>query len=119
MFERVKATSRDEDDAITLITGYVPEDRSEDVKALAKANGWAYLVDDVSDEDNPPTKLRYKGLVRIIQPIYDILGTVPGYREYDISSWFLLFFSVFFAMIIGDAGYGLIFLIIAIVMNSS
>ena len=117
MFERVKATSRDEDDAITLITGYVPEDRSEDVKALAKANGWAYLVDDVSDEDNPPTKLRYKGLVRIIQPIYDILGTVPGYREYDISSWFLLFFSVFFAMIIGDAGYGLIFLIIAIVMN--
>jgi V/A-type H+-transporting ATPase subunit I len=27
-----------------------------------------------------------------------------------VSLFFLLFFSVFFAMIIGDAGYGLIFL---------
>ena len=82
-----------------------------------KATSWAYLIDDVADDEDPPTQLKYKGLIRIIQPIYDILGTVPGYREYDISSWFLLFFSVFFAMIIGDAGYGLIFLLIALVMN--
>jgi V/A-type H+-transporting ATPase subunit I len=38
------------------------------------------------------------------------MGTTPGYHEYDISIWFLLFFSLFFAILIGDAGYGLIFL---------
>ena len=117
MFERVKATSRDEQDRIVFISGYLPEDRCDDFRSLAKENGWAYLIDDVSDDEDPPTQLKYKGLIRIIQPIYDILGTVPGYREYDISSWFLLFFSIFFAMIIGDAGYGLIFLLIAVVMN--
>ena len=117
MYERVKATSQDEEGGLCLLSGYMPHECCDDFRALAKSNGWAYLIREVEDEDNPPTKLRYKGLIRIIQPIYDILGTVPGYREYDISSWFLLFFSIFFAMIIGDAGYGLIFLIIAIVMN--
>ena len=117
MFERVKATSQEEQNRIVFISGYLPEDRCDDFRSLAGENGWAYLIDDVADDEDPPTQLKYKGLIRIIQPIYDILGTVPGYREYDISSWFLLFFSVFFAMIIGDAGYGLIFLLIAVVMN--
>jgi V/A-type H+-transporting ATPase subunit I len=51
--------------------------------------------------ENPPA-------VRIIQPVFDFLGTVPNYREYDISSWFLIFFAIFFAMIFGDASYGTI-----------
>ncbi len=38
------------------------------------------------------------------------MGTLPGYEEKDISLWFLLFLSLFFAMLIGDAGYGLLFL---------
>jgi V/A-type H+-transporting ATPase subunit I len=42
------------------------------------------------------------------------MGTVPGYRELDISMWFLAFFSVFFAMLIGDAGYGAVLLILTI-----
>jgi V/A-type H+/Na+-transporting ATPase subunit I len=37
------------------------------------------------------------------------MGTVPGYKELDISLVFLCFFTVFFAMIIGDAAYGSIF----------
>ncbi len=40
-----------------------------------------------------------------------MLGITPGYREADTSMVFMLFFSVFFAMLIGDAGYGLIFLL--------
>jgi V/A-type H+-transporting ATPase subunit I len=38
------------------------------------------------------------------------MGTLPGYHEMDVSFVFLAFFSVFYAMIIGDAGYGLIFI---------
>ena len=116
-FECARATSQEADGKICYISGFMPEESTEVFRSLCKANRWAYLIADISDDENPPTKLKYKGLIRIIQPIYDILGTVPGYREYDISSWFLLFFSIFFAMIIGDAGYGLIFLIAAIVMN--
>jgi V/A-type H+-transporting ATPase subunit I len=42
------------------------------------------------------------------------MNTIPGYKEYDISFWFLMFFSLFFAMLIGDAGYGLLFMILAL-----
>lgn len=37
------------------------------------------------------------------------MGTVPGYYEFDISVLFLMFLSIFFGMIVGDGGYGLIF----------
>ena len=57
--------------------------------------------------------------VRLIAPVFDILGTVPGYREYDISFWFLGFFTLFFAMIIGDAGYGCLFLLTACLLYTS
>lgn len=118
MFERVKATSKDEADGrICLITGYVPEDRVEEVKRLAASQSWGYLVKEVEEDEEPPTKLKFRGMVRIMQPIYNVLGTLPGYREKDISFWFLIYFSIFFAMIIGDAGYGLLFLAIAVVMN--
>ncbi len=115
-FEDVKSTAFEDGDVI-YITGYIPEKDIETFKKEALSYTWAYLVDEIKDEDNPPTLVRYPGFVRIIKPVFDILGVVPGYREYDISTYFLLFFSLFFAMIVGDAGYGLIFLLVAIVMN--
>ena len=54
---------------------------------------------------------KYLKVSRLIKPVFDILGILPGYREPDISLWFFLFFTLFFAMIIGDAGYGCLILI--------
>ena len=52
----------------------------------------------------------------MVYPLTDFLGTVPGYNEYDISGWFLLFFSIFFGMIFGDGGYGLLVTIVALIL---
>ncbi|MBQ0072082.1 MAG: ATPase [Spirochaetales bacterium] len=112
LFEKVTATAEDAD-AISYITGYVPAVQQEAFKAFCKENKLAYLMDDPTEEENPPTQLRHKGIVRIIQPLFDVLGLVPGYREKDISKWFLAFMTIFFAMIIGDGGYGLLFVILA------
>lgn len=71
------------------------------------------MDDPAADDDKVPTKIKYTKVTRLIAPVFDILGTVPGYREYDISFWFLGFFTLFFAMIIGDAGYGCLFLLTA------
>ena len=116
LFRRAEGTFA-EDDSIIHIQGYLPAKDEDKLIACAKKNSWGYLIEDPSDEDLPPTLVNYKGPVRIIKPVFDILGTVPGYREYDISSYFLVFFALFFAMIIGDAGYGLVFLLAAIGMN--
>ncbi len=116
VYENAKSTAKNDGD-ILYITGYIPTKCIKTFKDGASKFSWAYLIDDIKDEDNPPTLVKYPGFVRIIKPVFDILGVVPGYREYDISTYFLLFFSIFFAMIVGDAGYGLIFLLLAIVTN--
>ena len=93
------------------LTGYVPLRRLDDLKAAARERGWGILADDPGAADGGvPTLIENNAFVRIIQPVFDFLGTVPGYREYDTSLWFLIFFCLFFAMIFGDAGYGALIL---------
>ena len=104
--------------ALVWLTGYVPADNVDEFKAAAAANRWAWAMDDpAGDDELVPTKVRYNKVTRLMVPIFDILGVVPGYREYDISFWFLAFFSLFFAMILGDAGYGVLLLIGAVILT--
>ena len=106
-----------EEDNLSLLCGFIPESDLPALKEAAKKHCWAYALDDPAEEDPVPTKVRYNKVTRIMKPVFEMLGTVPGYREYDISMWFLLFLSLFFGMIIGDAAYGVIFLIFSIVLN--
>ncbi len=116
LLDKVNATVSD-DEGISYITGYLPVSEEDAFRSWAKKNGVGYISDDPTEEENPPTKLNHKGFVRIIQPLFDMLGLVPGYREKDISRYFLIFMTLFFAMIIGDAGYGLLLVLVAVVMN--
>lgn len=97
---------------LSWLTGYVPCEDMANVALKAKAENWAYVASDPTEEDNVPTKLKNNKFVELIYPVTDFLGTVPGYNEYDISNWFLLFFTVFFGMIFGDAGYGFLMVVI-------
>lgn len=100
--------------ALCWLTGYVPTEDVAGVQAAAKEENWALVVSEPTEEDEVPTKLKNNKFVSLIYPVSDFLGTVPGYREYDISGWFLLFFCVFFGIIFGDGGYGLLMVIAAI-----
>ena len=100
---------------LSYLTGYVPCDDIAGLKAAAGVNGWALSLIDPEDSDEAvPTKLKNPGFVNLLNPITGFLGIVPGYREMDISPWFLFFFCIFFGMIFGDAAYGLILCLIAI-----
>ncbi len=99
---------REED--LVYLTGFIPEDGIPAFRKAADKGRWAYLLEDPREEDPVPTKLKNNRVVNMIKPIFQVLGTTPGYREYDISSYFLFFFAIFVAMIIGDAGYGMLFL---------
>ena len=105
------------DEDFVWIYGYMPEADVGAFKEKAKTDGWAWAIEDVDeDDDSVPTKMRYNKVTKLIEPLFDILGILPGYREQDVSLWFLLFFAVFVAMIIGDAGYGVLILIAAIAL---
>ena len=100
--------------ALCWLTGYVPVEDVAAVQAAAKEENWAVVVSDPAEEDEVPTKLKNNKFVSLIYPVSDFLGTVPGYREYDISGWFLLFFCIFFGIIFGDGGYGLLMVLAAV-----
>ena len=100
---------------LARLSGYVLAEKHQDFAGLAKANGWAFISDDPAEEDAVPTALRHNRFVQLLTPLTDFLGTVPGYREPDISLWFLLFFGIFFAMIFGDAGYGGILVLLSLI----
>ncbi len=96
------------DVTVSYFTGYVEEENLDRLKQTAKENSWGLLVEEPTEEDNVPTKLKNNKFVSLIYPLTDFLGTVPGYFEYDISGWFLGFILIFFGIIFGDGGYGLL-----------
>jgi len=96
------------DSTVSWISGFIPCDALGVLKRAAAENGWALAFDDPAPEDMPPTLIKNRPQVEIIKPLFSFLGTIPGYREFDISAPYLIFFSLFFAMIFGDAGYGLL-----------
>ena len=102
------------DGAVAYLQGFLPDKKTELIKNEAASNGWGIMIKEPDEDDHVPTFVQNSRVVRIIQPVFDFLGTIPGYHEKDISFFFLIFFSMFFAMIIGDGGYGALFLGISI-----
>jgi V/A-type H+/Na+-transporting ATPase subunit I len=101
---------------LSYSSAWVPIAEEKRLAATAAREGWGLLIDEPLSDELPPTKIENPAIVRIIQPVFDFLGTVPNYREYDISALFLAFFTIFFAMIFGDGGYGSLLLLGAIFM---
>src|SRR4030043_566078 len=94
---------------LAYVTSYIPVDVVQDLSDLAKKERWGISITDTSEEDLVPTLIRNKRWITTISPLFKMLALIPGYRELDVSPLVLIFFSLFFAMIIGDAGYGLLF----------
>ena len=104
------------DTSIAYFKGYIEEEKLDGLKQAAKLNSWGLLVEDPDEDDNVPTKLKNNKFVSLIYPLTDFLGTVPGYFEYDISAWFLSFILIFFGIIFGDGGYGLLICAVAAIL---
>lgn len=103
-----KANTVDEGN-LTVIVGYLPTDELETVQNWARKNSVALAITEPENVESVPTLIRNPRWLQIVEPVFKFMGTVPGYQELDISLIFLCFFTVFFAMIIGDAAYGCIF----------
>ncbi len=102
------------EEILDYFSGFMPERDKEKIQDLAVENGWAVIFSEPAEEDVIPSLVENNKVVNTIKPLFDILEVLPGYREMDISLDFLISFTLFFAMIIGDAGYGVLFLLITI-----
>jgi V/A-type H+-transporting ATPase subunit I len=100
---------------LTYLKGYVPFDTVPKLLGMAKKEGWGILLKTPSEEDNVPTLIRNPAWIALIRPMFKLLEIIPGYRELDISPVFIIFFSIFFGMLIGDAGCGLVYLLVTFI----
>ncbi|MCM8787233.1 MAG: hypothetical protein NC935_04175, partial [Candidatus Omnitrophica bacterium] len=103
---------------LVYLVGFVPYDKVDLIENLAKKNNWAYLTVDPKKDEPVPTLIKVPKFLEIIQPVFRFLELVPGYDEQDISLWFLIFFSIFFGIIIGDAGYGLVYFFLTLLFET-
>jgi V/A-type H+-transporting ATPase subunit I len=101
---------------VSYVQGFAPRKEMEQLEEYAKTEGWGTVIEEPGPEDNVPVQIKRNKLTSLIKPVFDIMDTYPGYKEHDISLWFLMFFTVFFGMIIGDAGYGAFLLLISIIL---
>ena len=97
-------------ESVAYVQGFIPAEDVPQVKAVAATRGWGMLVVDPGPQDDVPVKLKPPRWAAPIKAVFQGINILPAYNEADVSTVFMLFFSLFFAMIIGDAGYGLIFL---------
>jgi len=105
------------DQDLTWIEGFVPTEELPLLETKASEWGAALITREPALEDPTPTLLKQNAFVSWIQPVFTFLGVTPGYNEVDVGWSFLIFLSIFSGMIIGDAGYGLLLLLVVAGVN--
>lgn len=104
------------DNSLFAIEGWVPDNKLEQLQQLvAKTNVHAEEVQ-IEPTDAIPTYLENHGIERVGEDVMRIYDT-PSITDKDPSLWVLIAFSFFFAFIVGDGGYGLIFLGVALYLR--
>ncbi len=99
------------DGALCLVEGFCPIDKETELNAmLAKAEVY-YEEADPEKEDATPIKLHNNWFVKLFEPLTGMYGW-PNYNEFDPTPILGPFFLLFFALCIGDAGYGILLTLI-------
>jgi V/A-type H+-transporting ATPase subunit I len=108
------------DEQILCWKGFIPEQSVDELVAVAEKNSWAYIIEEPDQEelDEVPTLVQSAKWAERIRPVMNFMGLVPGYKELDVSKVFMIFFTFFTGILVGDAGYGLIFLLITLAVHS-
>ncbi len=96
--------TRDEE-GITAVQGWVPEEAIPELQDYARKNGLACLTEAPTPDEYPPTLIRKAPELKAGVDLA-MFYTVPPYRSWDPSAVLFFSFSIFFAMILSDAGYG-------------
>ena len=110
------AASGAAEDLITVFTGFAPSENDEELTASFDDMGVFYLKDEAVEEDNPPIKLKNNWFTRQFESFTGMYG-MPVYSEFDPTSIVAPFYLLFFAMCLGDAGYGIVLLLFGLMLN--
>ena len=101
---------------ITVFTGFAPVDNEAELTEAFDKMGVFYIKEDAVEEDNPPIKLKNNWFTRQFESFTGMYG-MPVYSEFDPTAIVAPFYLLFFAMCLGDAGYGIVLLLFGLMLN--
>ena len=101
---------------ITLFTGFAPVEEDARMVEAFDNMGVLYVREEAVEDDNPPIRLKNNWFARQFEVFTGMYG-MPVYSEYDPTSVVAPFYLLFFAMCMGDAGYGIVLLLFGLALN--
>lgn len=110
------ATEKAVDNYLTVFTGFAPTVDDKRLCASFDSMDIYYSHEAATKEDNPPVKLKNNWFAKNFEVLTGMYG-VPAYDEFDPTPVLGPFFMLFFAMCMGDAGYGILLMLIALVLR--
>jgi V/A-type H+-transporting ATPase subunit I len=99
---------------VKLLEGWTPETNVQELEKYLEEKKILYLKSAPHIDEKPPIKLKNGPFAKLFEPIGKLFS-LPSYMELDLTPFFAPFFMMFFGFCLGDAGYGLIFVIAATV----
>ena len=102
--------------SLVLFEGFAPRENSARLcEALDKMDIY-YIKEEATAEDKPPIKLKNNAFVRQFETFTRMYG-MPVYNEFDPTIFLSIFYLLFFAICMGDAGYGLLLIGIGLALK--
>jgi V/A-type H+-transporting ATPase subunit I len=97
--------------SIVMMEGWVPVENDAEVRKMLDESGVYYEIRPAEKEDNAPIKLKNGKISRAFEMLTKMYG-MPDYGEFDPTPLLAPFYALFFGMCVGDAGYGLLLVIL-------
>ncbi|MBR4043534.1 MAG: ATPase V, partial [Bacteroidaceae bacterium] len=104
------------DGAIVMMDGWVPVENDTEVRKMLDESGVYYEIRPAEKEDNAPIKLKNGKISRAFEMLTKMYG-MPDYGEFDPTPLLAPFYALFFGMCVGDAGYGLLLVILGLYLK--
>ncbi len=103
-------------DKLVLLEGWVPDENTAELKSMLDNCGVFYEVRAVRKGDDAPVKFKNNAFTRMYEVLTKMYG-MPGGKDFDPTPIVAPFFSLFFAFCMGDAGYGLILILLGFILK--
>ncbi|MCR5560623.1 MAG: hypothetical protein K6F58_02275 [Bacteroidales bacterium] len=105
-------------DALVVFEGFVPDEQTAGFEASLEDLPAVWFKDAATVEDKPPVKFRNNKFVGQFEVLTDMYGR-PAYDGFDPTPFISIFFTLFFAFCMGDAGYGLVLLLLGFLLKGA
>jgi V/A-type H+-transporting ATPase subunit I len=92
---------------LSVFEGFAPAGCDAALEKDFDAMNLVWFKDAAVLEDNPPIEFKNNKFVKMFEVLTDMYGR-PAYNGFDPTPYIAVFFMLFFAFCMGDAGYGLI-----------